>query len=205
MPVANPVVKLTLQTGAVLLVQVPPVAIFDNDVDVPVHTALLPEIAGTTISTVTVFTARQPLGSTYETFVVPALMPLMIPVELPIIATEEFAEVHVPPITAFDIVVMDAGHINEEPEMPDGAGLTVITWVAVPDIVAYDIVAVPAVSPVTSPDGPTVHIAALLLLHTPPAGEPTNVAVLPLHKPPGPVIVWPVARVVISEKTKNNM
>ena len=60
--------------------------------------------------------------------------------------------------------------------------------VAVPRVIVYVIVEVPADIPFTTPSLPTVAIAGLLLLQTPPVKELARVEVEPTHKEVEPEI-----------------
>jgi hypothetical protein len=74
-----------------------------------------------------------------------------------------------------------------------GIGLTVIgdIAIAVPQelVTVYDIVSVPALSPVTMPPAPTVVIAVLLLLQAPPPAASVSVVFAPLHIAAAPLIL----------------
>ena len=61
----------------------------------------------------------------------------------------------------------------------------------------YEMVAVPAVPPITVPVAPTVAIPVELLLHVPPLVASSNAVVAPIHKLVVPVIVAGDALTVI--------
>jgi len=105
--------------------------------------------------------------------VVPVVPPVTVPVEEPIAATDGLLLVHVPPATLSVKVVARPAQTGGE-VMTDGNGLTVTMvegW-AMPHVDKNTeslINTVPADTPVTMPDEePTVAMAILLLLHTPP-------------------------------------
>jgi len=75
-----------------------------------------------------------------------------------------------------------------EPAETSGVAFIVTTAVAVEKHVVYEIVAVPAVLPVTTPDVPMLATVGLLLLHVPPTVEFDRVEVAPAHKDIVPVI-----------------
>ena len=75
-----------------------------------------------------------------------------------------------------------------EPAETSGVAFIVTTAVAVEKHVVYEIVAVPAVLPVTTPDVPMLATVGLLLLHVPPAAEFDSVDVAPAHIDVVPVI-----------------
>jgi hypothetical protein len=90
------------------------------------------------------------------------------------------------------------------PVISEGSGLTVIAFVREQPIpIVYEIVNVPAATPVTTPSVSTVPIAMSLLLHVPPVVIVANVVVLPRHTVDAPVIVagnwFTVTSLVISQ------
>ena len=101
-----------------------------------------------------------------------------------IVAVAGVTELHVPPLTASLSVVVPVGHTVNVPVMVPalGNGFTVTVLVTVqPPVSAYEIVAVPADTPVTIPVVPTVARSGLLELHVPPVGVLLYVTVLPMH------------------------
>ena len=69
------------------------------------------------------------------------------------------------------------------------------------------IVVVPDTAAVTRPEELMVATEGLLLLHTPPAGLPDRVAVVPLHRVVMPVMVCPTATYAVAVRNdiiKNN-
>jgi len=98
-------------------------------------------------------------------------------------ATKPELLVHVPPdgVPVSDMVV--PAHIELPVPLMVAPVLTVTVRVAgQPEGVAYVMVAVPALTPDTTPALLTVATAVLLLLHVPPDGPPLSVVVEPMHK-----------------------
>jgi hypothetical protein len=94
-------------------------------------------------------------------------------------------EVHVPPAVVLAKVVEEPTQTVVAPEMAGGKGFTVTTLVAAilphPLVTVYDIVDVPAATPVTTPPLPIVAIPVVTELHTPPPAALLNVVVEPRH------------------------
>ena len=98
---------------------------------------------------------------------VPIVLPVTTPDDEPIVAfvlllDQEPPSVELPsvldkPTQTFSVPVIDAGN-----------GLTVITLVALQPPTVYDIVAVPALIPVTTPEDEPTEALELLLLQVPP-------------------------------------
>ena len=95
----------------------------------------------------------------------------------PVVTETPAVLVHAPP-TVISLSVIDApSHTEVAPLIPLGTGLTVtVTTVGTPATV-YEIFAVPAATPVTIPDVPTVAISVLLLCQVPPGVASVNVVV----------------------------
>ncbi len=125
---------------------------------------------------------------------VPAEIPRTTPDEL-IVATVVLLLLQVPPETPSTSVVVTPGQTVVEPEMlpADGVVFTVMDCVAVavPQLLVavYEMVTVPAVTPLTTPEAFMVAIAVLLLVHVPPATASDKVTVAPVHSVEVPVIV----------------
>lgn len=83
------------------------------------------------------------------------------------------------------------GHKVVGPDMVPafGAGFIVIADVAVPPEVVYDIVAVPAATPQTTPPVVTDATEGFELDHVPPPADAVNTAKLPWQRLDTPVIV----------------
>ena len=117
--------------------------------------------------------------------VVPALLPLTTPE----VFTEAIAELlllHTPPVIASVSVITAPAQTLSAPSMVPASGkaftVTLSVVVANPhELEVYEIVAVPGVSPVTTPDALIVAIAPLLLLHPPPVATLLNVIAAPAH------------------------
>ena len=155
---------------------------------VPAQTLLLPLIGagdGTTvIARVTVHEAPKE----YVIVVVPAAIPLTLPLEDPMLALAELL-VHTPPATELVSVVVAPTQTVGIPPMTEGAGLTVIIFVT-PQPVGnvYDIAVAPVTTPVTTPvPEPTVAIPADALLHVP-VLLLVAVIVAPTHTADGPAM-----------------
>jgi len=125
----------------------------------------------------------------------PAPTPVTTPVE-PTVASEVLALLQVPPVVASPRVMVAPTHTVVGPvTVPAvGSGLTVMVRVAttVPHVLVteYDITAVPASNPVTTPLLLTEAMVGTALLHVPPvtvevSGDvvPTQTAVAPLKVP----------------------
>ena len=69
-----------------------------------------------------------------------------------------------------------------------GIAFTVIIEVAIAPDTLYDIVSMPAATPITTPSAVIVAMASLLLLHVPPAVVSVSVILLPVHTAVAPAI-----------------
>lgn len=124
-------------------------------------------------------------------FTVPALMPVTMP---PDTVAFVLLALHRPPVTGSVSVIVAPIHTSAGPLMAPakGSGLMVINdvVVAVPQAVVtvYEIMSVPAATPVTRPVDDTVALA-LSALHTPPGAVALSVIVAPSHTLVSPVIV----------------
>jgi hypothetical protein len=65
--------------------------------------------------------------------------------------------------------------------MAAGAGLIVIVMVAAQPAIVYDIVAVPAAIPLTTPEPVTLAVDGALLLHVPPGVPADSIVVAPVQ------------------------
>jgi hypothetical protein len=167
----------------------------------PSHTLVGPVIAGAAALTATVLMLRQPVPNAYVMFVEPTDTPPTIPVVLPTDAIALLALLQVPPLTLLLSVIVVPIHTLIEPVLlvlAGNAALTVTTAVLEqPDAFVYDIVALPAEYPLTTPPVLTGAILTSLLLHVGPAGLEPSVVVLPTHNVRLPVIGVGDARTVI--------
>jgi hypothetical protein len=110
------------------------------------------------------------------------------------LATTALLTFQVPPATLFDNELEAPIQTDNEPEIVDGDALTVTIVVrAHPAFVVNVIVALPAVTPVTTPVAdPTVAVAISLLLHVPPPA----VLLLSVVTPPSHTVAIPVVMAI---------
>ena len=113
---------------------------------------------------------------------VPADTPVTIPELMPIVAIVVAVLVQVPPPTASVSGVVAPIHTVIIPVMAAGTGLTVtVSTAAQPDGNAEEMMAAPALLPMTTPEELTVATTVLLLLHTPPVVASLKLVVVPVH------------------------
>ena len=132
-PSMIPVKVSIVATAGVELVHVPhvpPIAVSVNVVDAPVHSMLLPVMAGGTAVTVTILVELQP-AAVYDMTTVPALMEVTRPVVGTIVAIEGLEQVHTPPGVASANAMVAAMHRSSGPVTTPGAAFTV-TFFATP-------------------------------------------------------------------------
>ena len=125
----------------------------------------------------------------YVMVAVPFAIPFTTPVDELTVAIAVLPLLQLPlSVRSLSVVVLPA-HTRLVPVMPAGCVFTVyvLTEEQVPRI--YDMVAVPADMPVTTPDVFTVAISALPLLHVPLAVASLSVVVAPAHTVLVPVIL----------------
>ena len=118
---------------------------------------------------------------------IPGDTPVMIPVVEPAVAMDVLLLLQVPPVSASVSVIADPAITVLLPEIGDGVAFTVnmIVVVLVPTV--YEIIQVPAETPVTIPvEEPTVAMEPLLLVQWPPVVESTSVLVEPAQTLPVP-------------------
>lgn len=117
-----------------------------------------------------------------------------MPVVDDIVATDVVLLAHVPPVTEFDNTVADNWHTAKLPVIGPGAAFTVTTFVTGdPHQIPYDIVVVPAETPVTTPVvASIVAIEGSALVHVPVLVVFVSVVVAPSHT----VAVPPIAATV---------
>ena len=122
---------------------------------------------------------------------VPAAMPETTPVDEPIDATDGLLELHEPPASESDKVMVEPAHNVVGPVIGSGNTFT-FTVVVIKHPVetsVYEIYAIPVVPPVTMPVAdPTVATDGLLLLQVPPGLASLNVIVVAEHNMPPPII-----------------
>jgi hypothetical protein len=110
---------------------------------------------------------------------VPGNTPVIIPVDPPIV-TVPVILLQVPPGDVSLKLVVKPTHVFRFPVIAPGKALTVtVASAAQPVGNEYEIVAVPADMPVTTPVVPVVAIVVALLLHTPPPEGSLKVVVNP--------------------------
>ncbi len=128
--------------------------------------------------TVFVSTLVHPVERVYVISVVPAVTPVRIPEDEPMVATPDVLLVHDPPVGVVDKFVVVPVHAGRDRVNAAGAGFMVnsaVDWHPVA-INLYDIVAVPVEIGVTVPVAdPIVAIELLPLIHEPPAVLHVNV------------------------------
>ena len=118
----------------------------------------------------------------------PAALPVTIPVEEPTLAVEGLALVHVPPGVASVNVSSKPVHTVEDiGVMAAGVVITVTCLLTAHVPIEYDIVATPAATPVTDPAEPTVAMAGVALLHVPPETPSVSEVDEPTQTVTGPV------------------
>ena len=120
---------------------------------------------------------------------VPGVTPVTTP-DVLTVATDVLLLLHTPdgvPLVSVSGVPM---HTRLLPVVAPGAGTasTVTTAVTAPEAAVYVIVAVPATTPVTTPDELTVATAGVLLLHVPPGVASASVVVPVTHTVNVPVM-----------------
>lgn len=119
----------------------------------------------------------------------PTAIPVTTPVDEPTLAIVGQAQDHEPPGTEFASVMVVPIHTVDRPVMAAGVVVTVTVVSARQPSTVYDIVAVPGLAPVTTPeDVPTVAIVGLLLVQTPPVVALAKVVVKPVQTKLLPVI-----------------
>ena len=127
---------------------------------------------------------------------VPAPTPVTRPPAV-IVATPPVTLLHTPPAGLSDSNVVKVWHTVSVPRIAPGCVFTVTTCVATHDPKVYDIVVVPAVSPLTLPDPSTVPTPRLVLDHVPPPVASVRAVTEPTHTCGVPVIATGVVLTVI--------
>jgi hypothetical protein len=186
-PATTPLALPTVATVVLLLLHVPPSTVLDNVVDDPTHTEFVPVIVPDVADVVTAIslvekTVPQLVFTVYVIMVVPASTPVTTPLAL-IVATLGVLLLQVPPVTGLVSVVVSPVHKLDDPLITPavGAGVMVATTVLIHPVAnLYVIIVVPTATPISTPvPVPIVAMAALLLLHVPPAVELVSVLVVP--------------------------
>lgn len=176
-------------TDALPLTQLPPDEVVESVVEAPTHTTAVPVIAAGNAFTVTTTVLKHPVVVfSTDIVAVPALTPATTPEEEPTAATDVLLLVQYVPLVELSTVFTPT-HVEVVPAIADGVTSTLTTAVLthpVPRL--YEIVAVPGVNPVTTPDVPIEATVAFDELHVPPEGETLNVIPDPTHMPLAPVM-----------------
>lgn len=178
-PASNPVVAFMVPIAGVLLLHTPLPVVLARDVLAPTHALRVPVITSTAGTTFTVTTAvtvvEQPATfvTTYEIVALPSDTPLTTP-PVPTVAIPVALLLHTPPLVALAKVVVVFAHSVLVPviEATVGKAFTVTVVVALAThpltlVTVYEIRDVPAATPLTKPEVPTVATPSVLLLHTP--------------------------------------
>lgn len=128
-PVTIPVEAPTVATDAFALDQAPPAGELVNVVVLATQVLAVPEIIAGNGFTVAVTDRKQPVGKTYDTIEVPAETPLIMPLVLPMRATEVLPLIQVPPMVMSVRVAVEPSHITGVPDIAAGTAFTVMTVV----------------------------------------------------------------------------
>ena len=111
----------------------------------------------------------------------PTLKPVTVVMVVPVVTDTPEVLVQLPPAVKSLKVTEDPLHTEVAPPIPEGTGLTVTTTIVGTPATVYEIDAVPAATPVTTPDVPTVATNVLPLCHVPPDVASVNAVVDPIH------------------------
>ena len=164
----------------------------------PAHTTDVPLIApalgsGLTVTTLVALAEPQLLVTVYDIVAVPAAEPVIAPPLNPREATAD-DELQAPPLVASLKVTVAPIHNDAVPFIVPAFGIeftvTVFVAFAVPQLLVteYDIVAVPAAKPVTTPRELIAAVVVLDELHTPLPAASLKLAVVPTHNAAVPLI-----------------
>jgi hypothetical protein len=125
MPVPKPTETIPVEDED----QVPPgIASLMPNIE-PTQTVVAPVIGAGPGITVSTLVTVQPIPIVYEITTVPAAIPVMLPVDEPIVAINELPLVHIPPATDSLKATEDPTQTLEAPVIPVGMGSTVIVEV----------------------------------------------------------------------------
>lgn len=123
--VTTPDEEPTVATPTLLLVHVPPDAVFVRvDVAPIVHTPNMPEMADIALTVIGLI-AEHPLDVVYRIFNEPPVTPVTIPVADPTVAKEVLLLLQTPPDVAFVSAVVSAGQTVDAPLIAAGDAFTV--------------------------------------------------------------------------------
>jgi len=125
-PVTTPLIESTTAIAVLLDVHFPPVEDVERVVVVPSQILSEP-VKEEAAFTVTVAVVKQPAGKVYVIDDVPLDIPVTLPFDVPIVATDVFEELHVPPVIVLVKFVVAPIHVVFVPEIAAGDGLTVNT------------------------------------------------------------------------------
>jgi hypothetical protein len=191
MPVMTPVAEPALATAVLLLLHVPPVTALLNVMADPAQIEAGPDIDDGDWFTVTTVVTKPP-EAVYVIVTVPVDTPVTIPVPLPAVAIVLSLLLHTPPVVASLNVMFAPAHTVVGPVIAAVPVTTEIVYVAtaVPQLLVtvYNMVSIPADTPVTNPPLVTVAVP-LLALHTPPVAASVSVADVPIVTVDTPDIV----------------
>jgi hypothetical protein len=171
----------TVATNKLLLPHVPlPLSV--NAVVCPAQTLPVPAIAGGIGLIVSDTFVEQPVPSVYVIVVLPFVIPVTVPVD-PTVANDVLPLVHTPPLVLSLNVTVDPAQTLNIPPMFDGSEFTVIVGVTLqPVLKVYEIIEVPADTPLTIPElEPIVATAVVPLVQVPPVERSDNGVVAPLQ------------------------
>ena len=130
----------------------------------------------------------------------PTATPVTTPVTGSTVARELLVLLQVPPLTLSDKVIWCAGptHTLSLPVIVPAPGTsTVIAIVAEQPPALYDMVDVPAATPVTTPPADTVATVGVPELHVPPAVASVNAVVDPAQIVVGLPLIVPIAGLTV--------
>jgi hypothetical protein len=186
-PVSTPVDVLIEAIEELVLCQVPPVAALPNVVVAAGQTLSVPVIVPGVAATVAVTVLLQPLASAYVIVALPKATPVTTP-DVPTVATPVLLLLHVPPEVASLSVADNPTHILGVPVIA-AIGETVATVVLLHTPALYVMVAVPALTAVSTPVvEPIVATEVLLLDQAPPLVALLSDEVLPAQSSVVPAI-----------------
>jgi hypothetical protein len=124
-PVTTPPLVLIVATMVLLLLHVPPATVLLNIVVPPKQMPVVPDIPDGGGLMVTNAVAVQPPDSVYVMTAVPADTPLTTPVTVTTVATDVFAVLHVPPVTASLKPTVSPTQVRKLPVIAAGEVFTV--------------------------------------------------------------------------------
>ena len=181
--------------AGLLLLHVPPGAVADNEIVKPAHTFDAPAIvpADGAWIIVIIFIALAAPHALVTVYLIVS-RPAVTPVTSPVVDTVAFAllAVHTPPGVASARDIEAVLHTVDGPVIAATVGaepiVTTTEATAIPQLLltVYDIVSIPAVTPVTIP--PATVALPLLALHVPPGAASVSVRVVPVHTLVPPMI-----------------